>query len=153
MQNFIQLIAATAGSAGFAALFNIRGKKLIFAILGGFFTWAVYLAAAYFNPNPYLCGFISSVMLTLYAECMARIHKTPATVFLVSAAIPLFPGAALYRAMNCLMQKDWPGFTSEGTYALLFAACMSTGITLTTIIFQNIWERLAQRHPRIKTCK
>lgn len=142
MQNFIQLIAATTGSAGFAALFNIRGKKLVFATLGGFFTWAVYLVATHFHSNPYLCGFIASVMLTLYAECMARLHKTPVTVFLVSAAIPLFPGAVLYRAMNNLMHQDWPGFTTEGTYALLFAASISAGITLTTIIFQVIWMHL-----------
>lgn len=142
MQEFIQLIAATAGSAGFAALFNIRGKKLIYASIGGLISWGVYLLTSCLTSDPYMCGFTSSVMLSLYAECMARFHKTPVTVFLVSAAIPLFPGAALYRAMNCLMQRDWEGFTAEGTYALIFAACMSAGITLTTIIFQIIWKHL-----------
>lgn len=105
MNEIIQLIAAGLGSLGFAILFNIRGEKLFFASLGGFFAWAVYLIAAHYTDNPYICGFMASVMLTLYAECMARIHKTPVTVFLVSAAIPLIPGAALYRSMNCLMQK------------------------------------------------
>ena len=37
MQEIIQLAAATAGSLGFAALFNIRGKKLVFATLPGVF--------------------------------------------------------------------------------------------------------------------
>lgn len=39
--------------------------------------------------------------------------KTPVTVFLVSATIPLIPGAALYRTMNWMMMKDWAEF-SEG---------------------------------------
>ena len=142
MQEFIQLAAATIGSFGFAALFNIRGKKLIVATLGGFFAWAVYLLAAGFSKNPYLCGFVSSVMLTLYAECMARVYKTPVTVFLVAAAIPLIPGAALYRTMNCLMSQDWMEMRKESTYALLFAASMSAGITLTTLIFRAVWKRL-----------
>ncbi|MDO4338090.1 MAG: threonine/serine exporter family protein [Eubacteriales bacterium] len=73
---------------------------------------------------------------------MARIHKTPVTVFLVAAAIPLIPEAALYRAMNCLMRQDLASFTVESTYALLFAASMSAGITLTTIIFHIIWRHL-----------
>ena len=142
MQELIQLAAATTGSLGFATLFNIRGKKLVFATLGGFVGWMVYLVVARFNANPYLCGFCSSVMFTIYAECMARIHKTPVTVFLVSAAIPLIPGAALYRAMSCLMRQDWSAFTTESTYAVLFAASMSAGITTTTVIFQIVWNHL-----------
>ena len=142
MQEIIQLAAATAGSLGFAALFNIRGKKLVFATLGGFFAWGVYLAVAQFSANPYLCGFIASVMLTLYAECMARIHKTPVTVFLVSGAIPMIPGASLYYAMSCLVHQNWAEFTAQSTYAFLFAASMSAGITVTTIIFQNSWDHL-----------
>ena len=142
MQELIQLAAATIGSFGFAALFNIRGKKLACATFGGFLAWAVYLFAAGFTENPYLCGFVSSVMLTLYAECMARIHKTPVTVFLVSAAIPLIPGAALYRTMNDMMSRDWSAMKSESTYALLFAASMSAGITITTLIFRTVWKQL-----------
>ena len=140
MQNMIQLLAATLGSLGFAMLFNIRGKKLLFATFGGFFAWGVYLLAAHFYENPYFCGFAASVMLTLYAELMARMHKTPVTVFLVSAAIPLIPGAALYRTMNCLMQRQWEFFAAECTYTLLFAASMSAGITLTTVIFRTFWR-------------
>lgn len=142
MREIIQLAAATAGSLGFAALFNIRGKKLFFATLGGFFAWGVYLAVEQFSVNPYLCGFIASVMLTLYAECMARVHKTPVTVFLVSGAIPMIPGASLYYAMSCLVHQNWVEFTAQGTYAFLFAASMSAGITVTTIIFQNIWDHI-----------
>lgn len=139
MKEMIQLIAALLGSLGFAALFNIKGKKLIFAAVGGFFSWGVYLASSYIDPNPYFCGFVSTVLTTLYAEIMARIEKTPVTVFLVSATIPLIPGASLYRAMNCLMQKNYEDFSREGIYTLLFAASMSAGITFTTVIFRTIW--------------
>lgn len=142
MKELIQLAAATAGSLGFAALFNIQGRKLVYATLGGFLAWAVYLAVSYFSTNPYLCGFLSSVMFTLYAECMARLQKTPVTVFLVSGAIPLIPGASLYYAMSSLMRQDWSAFAGYGSYTLLFAASMSAGITTTTIIFQIIWEQL-----------
>ena len=128
MQEIIQLAAATAGSLGFAALFNIRGKKLVFATLGGFFAWGVYLAVAQFSANPYLCGFIASVMLTLYAECMARIHKTPVTVFLVSGAIPMIPGASLYYAMrtNGLVYVEnevIPCFETDGESMDVYFAC------------------------------
>ena len=142
MKEFIQLMAALLGSLGFAALFNIRGKKLIFSTIGGLLSWATYLAAACINANPYFCGFISTVLTTLYAEVMARMVKTPGSGFLVSATIPLIPGAALYRAMNCLMHRNYAGFSKEGTYSLLFAASMSAGITFTTVVFRMIWRQL-----------
>lgn len=138
MHELIQLTAAFLGSMSFAALFNIRGKKLAFASLGGLFAWGVYLAVSHVTDNPYVCGFISTVILTLYAECMARVKKTPVTVFLVSATIPLIPGAGLYRAMNCLMMRNWAQFAKESEYTLLFAASMSAGITFTTIIYRTI---------------
>lgn len=81
MREIIQLIVSFTGSLGFAALFNIHGKKLWFAALGGCLSWAVYLAVEFVTPSPYVCGFWSTVAITLYAECMARVHKTPVTVF------------------------------------------------------------------------
>ncbi len=145
MNPILQLAAAWLGTLGFALLFNVRGEKLLFASLGGLLAWAVYLLAARFTPNHYLCGFCATVALTLYAELMAILKKSPVTVFLVSAAIPLIPGAALYRAMDCLMHGDWPGLWSQGSYALLFAASMSAGITVTTVVFQLIRGSLRQR--------
>ncbi len=71
---------------------------------------------------------------------MARVHKTPVTVFLVSATIPLIPGAALYRTMNWMMMKDWANFQKDGIYTILFAASMAAGMTLTTIAFRMVWR-------------
>ena len=142
MEEVIQLVAAFTGSMGFAMLFNIKGKNILIAAIGGFISWAAYLIPACAVANPYFCGFVATVVTTLYAEIMSRVEKTPVTVFLVSATIPLIPGASLYRAMNCLMQKNYGGFWQQGTYTLLFAASMAAGMTFTTILFRTIWKQL-----------
>ena len=147
MEKIIQLIAAWLGSLGFALLFNIRGRKLFFASLGGLLSWAVYLLVEMFTPNPYVCGFFATVALTLYAEIMAIVKKAPVTVFLVAAAIPLIPGAGLYRTMDSVVHKDWAGAWANGSYALLFAASMSAGITVTTIAFQ-LTRSFLKKHKR-----
>ena len=54
MREIIQLVVSFTGSLGFAALFNIHGKKLWFAALGGCLSWAVYLAVEFITPSPYL---------------------------------------------------------------------------------------------------
>lgn len=140
MHAIIQLVVSFTGSLGFAALFNIHGKKLWYAALGGCMSWAVYLTVGAVTESPYICGFWATVAITLYAECMARVHKTPVTVFLVSATIPLIPGAALYRTMNWMMLKYWDRFQKDGTYTILFAASMAAGMTLTTIFFRAVWN-------------
>ena len=113
----------------------------------------MYLLIARHTSNDYLCGFCASVALTLYAEVMAILEKSPVTVFLVSAAIPLIPGAALYRAMDGLMHGKLEGFVQYGRYALLFAASMSAGITVTTILFQLIRSGLRRRFQHTSTDK
>ena len=153
MHPLLQLAAAWVGSLGFAMLLNVRGKKLPLASLGGLLAWAVYLLIARHTSNDYLCGFCASVALTLYAEVMAILEKSPVTVFLVSAAIPLIPGAALYRAMDGLMHGKLEGFVQYGRYALLFAASMSAGITVTTILFQLIRSGLRRRFQHTSTDK
>ena len=138
MREIIQLIVSFTGSLGFAALFNIHGKKLWFAALGGCLSWAVYLAVEFVTPSPYVCGFWSTVAITLYAECMARVHKTPVTVFLVSATIPLIPGAALYRSLMRRRPPSWALFPKATLFRTGFAASMAAGMTLTTIAFRMV---------------
>ena len=99
MHEMIQLLVSFTGSLGFAVLFNIHGKKLWFAALGGCLSWAVYLIVGIWTSSPYICGFWSTVTITLYAECMARIHKTPAVDVregVVKKSIQVSQNEALY---------------------------------------------------------
>ena len=145
METELQLMAALLGSLGFAANFNIHGKKMIFAGVGGLFAWGIYLITELFNSDPYICAFSSAVALTIYSEIMARVHKTPVTVFIVICVIPLVPGAALYRTFNHLLQHNMEMAYAQGLYTLLFAASMSLGITLTTLIFRVTLKLLKKR--------
>lgn len=148
MEYIIQLLMAFLGSLGFGTLYNIHGRRLLFASLGGLLAWAVYLLVNQFTPSPYPCAFIASVALTLYSELMARWHKTPVTVFLVTSAIPLIPGAGLYRSVSALMLRDAIKATEQGMYTVLFAASMAAGITLTTLLFRLIMTHAHEHHHR-----
>ena len=138
MQTAIQLLAAFFGSLGFGALFNLHGKKLLWAAIGGLIAWAIYLLVEYLSGSPYVSAFITMSLMTLYSELMARVLKAPMTIFQVISVIPLVPGAALYRTANNLMMQHHDVASELGTYALLFAASMSAGITLTTLAFQAL---------------
>lgn len=146
MDRLIQLLTAFLGSLGFGALYNLHGRKLYFAALGGLLGWTVYLMVNRLTASPYPCAFLASVALTLYSERMARVHKTPVTVFLVTSAIPLIPGAGLYRCASAMMLRQNELAAQQGAYTLLFAASMSAGITLTTLVVRLILSRIHEHH-------
>lgn len=146
MNTAIQLLAALAGSLSFAMLFNIHGRTLVFSSLGGLLSWSIYLLVERLTPNPYLCAFAASSALTLYAEIMARLFKSPATIFLVIAIIPLVPGAALYRSVTYMLQGLQAQAQAESLHTLIFAASMSAGITLTSLIARLLQHRLHSFH-------
>lgn len=137
MDQFIQLLAAGAGSLGFALLFNTRGVQLVWATLGGFLSWGVYLAAYALWPSDPACYFLAAVVLTIYAEIMARLRKTPATVYLVAGTIPLIPGASLYRTMSSAVSGDAQAAFRYGVTTLLLAAAIAAGI-LACMVLWNI---------------
>ena len=101
IDQLIQLAAAGIGSLGFALLFNLRGRRLFWASLGGVISWGVYLVVMAFWPHEAGSYLLAALLLTVYAEIMARIQKAPVTVYLVAGTIPLIPGASLYDMMLC----------------------------------------------------
>ena len=75
MNYVLQLAAAFSGSMGFALLFQVRRGKLLLASLGGLLAWAVYLALRPVMPQDVPRFFVASVVLTIYAEILARVRK------------------------------------------------------------------------------
>lgn len=101
----VQILSSFIGALGFSILFNMRGKKLFFAGLGGLVSWTVYLVIASMTTSTFLPNFAASMTATVYAEALARLAKSPATIFLIGAIIPLVPGGQLYYTMNYAVSK------------------------------------------------
>lgn len=138
---FIQIISGFIGSLGFAVLFNIHGKRMLAAGFGGLLSWFLFVIFSYFTKNEPLNYFIVAMLITLYAEIMARVLKTPTTTFITTSLIPLIPGGSLYYTMAYAFKNDGENFIIKGTYTLQLAAALALGIivgtTLSKIIFRK----------------
>lgn len=145
MNVILQLITAFTGSLGFALLFNVRGRKLLPAGLGGLLTWGICLLAGLVIASDAWCYFLASVLLTVYAEIMARVLKSPATVFLTGGFIPLIPGSSLYTTMSCAIRSDWTGFCRQGLHTLILALAIALGILFTMSLLEA-GKQLVRRH-------
>ncbi len=128
---WLQLAAGVVGSLGFSLLFNVRGgKRLFWCAVGGGVAWGVVLLVQFAGGTEVLGYLTGSLVLTVYAEIMARIHYCPSTVYIAAATIPLIPGGSLYNTMRFAMDENWNAFAVQGLRTLGYAILISAGILI-----------------------
>ena len=130
----LQIITGGIATLGFAILFNIRGKKLVFASLGGFLSWTLFVLLKFVSANEPVRYFIVAVVISIYAEIMARMLKTPTTTFHMVALIPLIPGGSLYYTMASIFEEDLDHFLDRGIHTLELAVALAFGIVIVTAV-------------------
>jgi uncharacterized membrane protein YjjB (DUF3815 family) len=119
---------AGLGTLGFSVLFHIGKKHLFFSTLGGAVAWAGYLAFAAWLGNLYAAYTLAAIVAAVYAHLMARVFKTPATLFALPATIPMIPGEAFFETMQFAVLGDWGNFAATGVRTLGMAASIAIGL-------------------------
>jgi uncharacterized membrane protein YjjB (DUF3815 family) len=132
----IQMLTSFLGALGFAVLFNVRGRFLIEAAFGGMLGWLCYSLLSGRLPNDYLSFLVAAMLVTGYAEMMARIEKAPATTFLIAGMIPLVPGKYLYYTMRYAIGVETAGFVSQGAQTLAVAIAIAGGVMAASSLFR-----------------
>lgn len=134
----IQIITGFIGSLGFAVLFNVRGKKMAFAALGGLLSWAMFVSLGFVIANEPVRYFIVAASISFYAEVMARILRTPTTTFIMTALIPLIPGGSLYYTMAYALESDLTRFMDKGIYTLELALALALGVIIASAAIKTV---------------
>lgn len=134
--DLVQIFTGFLGSLGFSILFNIRGRKLLIASLGGLLSWTVFLLLEPLLQGETVRYFCAAAVVTVYAEVFARVLKTPTTTFLVPSLIPLIPGGSLYYTMNYALNEQWDLFGHQALYTLELAVALAVGIIAVTTLVQ-----------------
>jgi len=145
MTELIQIIMAFLGSLGFAVLYNIRGKKLIFSAIGGLLSWVVYVVASNYGFNEITKYFFAGLAVSIYSIICTRTLKAPLTVFLTPGIIPLVPGSGLYYTMSYGLNGQLDLFLQRGLLTVSVSVAIASGIMVasslnrifTTIIKYN----------------
>lgn len=127
--NFLPCLWAFLACAGFCLVFNMRGRVLVLASLGGAIGWFVYLL---FNPlqNDIIQFFLATVATAVYSEIMARVMKRPATEFQVVALLPMVPGGGIFYTMEYCVIGNNEMFIRTGLHTLGIAGALAMGILL-----------------------
>ena len=125
---------AFLSSLGFGILFNIRGRNLIIAALGGGLAWFTYLLSGRLQPSLVFSLFLASMVGSIYSEIMARIYKNPVTMFIICAIIPLVPGGGMYYATLEAVKGNFSAALSKGAVTLFSAGAIAVGIVFVASI-------------------
>ncbi len=149
MHYIVQLVSIFVGSVGFALLFNVRTPKLFGCAFGGFLAWGFYLCLGFVVENEVARYFLASMFLTVYAEIMARVRKSPDTIYIICAAIPLFPGGFLYNAMHSAVEGNRDEFLTAMLHTLLLAAAIALGVLCMVTVMNIIFAVIKQVKHRV----
>lgn len=133
-----QIFVAFVASLGFGIIFNIRGKNLIFASLGGGLSWFFYLFLTQNQISNIFSLFISSIIFSIYSEICARYLKTPVTTLVICALIPLVPGAGMYYTMYETILGNVSTAASLGLDTISSAGTLALGVIFVSTITKQV---------------
>lgn len=130
LKTFVSFLSAF----GFGIIFNIRGKKLFYAAVGGGLSWFFYDLGLKLNLTDISSLFLSSICFSIYCEIFARILKTPVTTLVVCALIPLVPGAGMYNTMYAAVTGNAQLALETGLVTIASAGTLALGIVFVSTI-------------------
>ena len=124
------LAACTVALLGIAVIFDVPPKKLLWAMIGSIISCVIMLIGDKFGLDPLLSNMIATAVPCVYCEMMARLLKTPTTVFMIPSLLPLVPGSRLYYTMFYLFSGEQQLFLDN----MLIAVKICTGIAMAIIV-------------------
>ncbi|MDP4087923.1 MAG: threonine/serine exporter family protein [Bacillota bacterium] len=137
----IKTVSSIFATLGFCILFNIKGKNLLYASLGGGLGWFVYMLGLNMHFSVTASMFLASIVIGIYSEVMARVHKAPVTIFVVCALIPLVPGGGMYYTMLESITGSINTSLHLGLETLTNAGALAIGIVLTSSLSKFVSYR------------
>ncbi|OVE67087.1 hypothetical protein CCS79_15615 [Clostridium diolis] len=133
-----QIAVSFLASLGFGIIFNIKGKNLIFASIGGAISWFSYLYLKENYIGDILSLFISAILFSIYSEICARLLKTPVTTLVICALIPLVPGSGMYYTMYETISGNINRAVELGLNTLASAGTLALGVIFVSTITKQV---------------
>ena len=134
----IQTVACFFATFAFSIIFNIRGRFIIWASLGGAISWFFYKIFLYSTASNVTSMFASAVIFTTYAEILARKLKTPVTTLVVCGLIPLVPGSGMYYTMSSIIDGGIYHSLELAVSTLASAGSLALGVIFSSTITRII---------------
>ena len=104
-------------------------------------TWGTFLLVHHFYPSIFAATMAASVFSGLYGQTIARIKKSPATIFSTICILPLLPGSALYYTMYGLITRNADLSYTKGVELGLICFGIVLGFMCVEVVNRFLWRR------------
>lgn len=110
---FNDMLFAAIPAVGFALVFNVPQKALVYCALGGAIGHGMRFTLMHLGVSIEWASFFSATVVGMVGVYWAHRFLAHPKVFTVAALIPMVPGVFAYRAMIALVEINHLGFTPE----------------------------------------
>ena len=140
----MQFIWAFLAILGFSIRSNLKGIRILFTALSGGLCWAFYLIILYYSKSMLFSVCVAIILVCIYSEIVAPRLKTPVSVFVTCAIIPLVPGRGLFNSMQLYIAGDNLHASKAILQTLLIAGTISIAIAIVSSV-TNLINKLMNR--------
>lgn len=134
---WVQLVAAGLATFGFGFIFRVPRHTHLLCCLGAVLCWGVYLVCLPVFGDGFAAQAVAAAVGAGYAELMARLTRTPATVYIMPTLIALIPGRGLYCAMEAMVRGSQSEVLQWGTATAISALALAVGIVAVAALLSS----------------
>ncbi len=136
----LQILSAFIATAAFSVLFYLPKRYIIHSGMTGCFGWLIYLVGLEILNDKVLSTLTATILVALASHILARVYKTPVTMFLIPGIIPFVPGAGMYQIVTGIVEGN-----VESTSFYFFETIQVAGsIALGIFIIDTFFRRKAK---------
>ena len=134
--DLIGILTVFIGTIGFSIVMYAPRKYWFLVSVVGTISWMLFLFCSHFI-NSFYSNLIAAAFCSLSVHFAASKIKTPVTVLLLPAAVPLFPGGSLYYTMFYGLSGEYQLMKqfAFSTFSTIFA--LAIGFSVISLLYQE----------------
>jgi uncharacterized membrane protein YjjB (DUF3815 family) len=138
----IDALFAAVPAVGFAMVFNVPKKMLLYCAIGGAFAHSLRFVLMDLGFHIEWATFMASSSMGFLGLYWSRKYLIPRPVFTVASVIPMIPGSFAFTTVIGLVEINTAGYSVEimkivaenGLKTLFILAALSFGLALPSIL-------------------
>lgn len=147
-QMIVSCLGAFGGTLGYTFLLNAPRSTILPASLTALLGYVIYALLNAFGASMIFSYFFATVVISVICEIEARVMRMPASIFLLSALVPLVPGYNFYCAMLYLVEDSGAAAAAECMDAVQIVAAIAVGAAVTSVLFRTLTRKAQKSAPR-----
>lgn len=124
----LALLAAYTAAGGFAVLFDVPRRYILFSALVGAVAYSTRQLVLAGGIPPEGAALVAGLTIGLCAEALARLFDVPTSLFSIPGYIPLVPGVLAFRTILNFVNADYTAGTADFVRAALVTLGLAAGL-------------------------